>query len=294
MIEHSLAHWWPLGAVIFSFIGALIIGFNQWAQLESKGLLVSRFAGVAPLAVLCAYLWPWPVGPQVYVAGFLMGLLLAFADDILHHASATYGCRLAALYVPLKMFLAFAVWLILIPGNAYSLFNNPLHLAAILGCFALATWALANIRANDASWKALLAVVPVAIIFAGADVLAKWLVPPLTASSLAPTLGAIAAYLASAHLAAVGVGLLKLKSWPAFTCRQWVLSATFGALLYCGIGFLLVVIIASPNPGYVAAITMLSALWLALWARWHGEKNNTLAGFLLLFSALGIALVGVH
>ncbi len=286
--------WWPFGAVVFSFVGALIIGFNQWAQIETRALLAARFAGVLPLAAVAFYYLPWPHDPWFYAAGAAMGLLLATADWFLFRASATHGARLAALYVPMKMLFSFAGWLVLAPQELVVLAAQPLRLLMILGFFGLAAYAMNGIRKNDSSWKALLAVLPVAVLFALGDVVAKVLVPPLAGTDFTATLGGVTAYLLATNAVCALVGVVALRGLPRLDVRGWVQAAGLGALIYAGIAYLLVVIVAAPNPGYVAAVSMLSALWLALWARFMaGEKNDMAAGLLLLIAALGVALLAV-
>jgi hypothetical protein len=80
-------------------------------------------------------------------------------------------------------------------------------------------------------------------------------------------------------------------TWPGW--RTVPLAAGFGALLLTGLTLLLVVLALAPNPGYVAAITMLSAVWLALWARWmRGERNNLWAGLALVVGAMCVGVAG--
>jgi drug/metabolite transporter (DMT)-like permease len=175
-----------------------------------------------------------------------------------------------------------------------ALLGQPVQLVAVLVGFALAGYSLSKIRGHDGSWHALLAVATVAAIFAGGDVLAKYIVPPLVGDNIMATLGGITAFLAATNAAAAVVGLLALRGWPRLNAQGWARAAGFGVLLYGGIGFLLLVIAASPNPGYVAAISMLSALWLAIWARYKlKEKNNLSAGLGLLVGALLVALAAV-
>lgn len=286
--------WWPFGALVFSFIGALIIGFNQWAQLGTRELLAARFTGVAPLALLAWWFLPWPHDPWFYAAGAGMGLLLAAADWFLFRASAVHGARLAALYVPLKMLFSFGGWLVLAPQEMAMLAAQPVRLGLILVCFALAAYAMNGIRKNDSSWQALLAVLPVAVLFAVGDVVAKVLVPPLAGIDFMATVGGVAAYLLATNVVCMLVGLLALRGMPRLDTRGWLQAAGLGALIYAGIGYLLVVIVAAPNPGYVAALTMLSALWLAIWARFVArEKNDMGAGLLLVVAALGVAVLAV-
>lgn len=280
---------WPLWALGFSFLGALIIGFNHAFKVDGRALVVGRMIGVLPLALAFAAWLPWPTDVDFYLTAFAMGVLLAVGEILLFDAAAVHGGRLAALYIPLKTILAFVAWAAW--AQAWPL---GWRMLAVLACFAASAWALGHIRRTDASWRAIRAVVPVAILFALGDVVAKEVLPT-PGGGLVEIGGAVSAYLLASNIGAAVVGLgggralLPVLSDP----RALGVAAGFGAFLYLCIMVLLVTISLAPNPGYVGAITMLSAVWLALWARWRqGEANNFWACMLLVASAIGVALAG--
>ncbi len=287
----ALADLWPLLALLFSFCGALIIGFNQWAKLDGTRLVAWRWAGVAPLAGVGYILLPFPTDPQFYAVAALMGVGLAYADSLLFNASRTHGARLAALYVPLKMLLAFALWAALQPQSLLPLWAEPWRLPLLLGGFALCGGALAMLRTSDTSWTALGAIVPVAMLFALGDIVAKTALPPPTGSLREIAGSAVAFLLTTSSIGALGAVLL--QGWRTPSVGELAKSALFGVLLLGSLTLLLITLALAPNPGYVAAITMLSAFWLALWARvTKGAQENLWAGVGLLLGAMAVGVGG--
>ena len=284
---------WPLLALGFSFCGAVIIGYNQHFKIDGRVMAVWRVVGVVPVALAAAWLLPWPRDPQFYAVSVLLGFGSVVGDVLLMNAAARYGGRLSALYVPMKMLLGFALWSAVAPDSLAPLLAAPWKLAAVLACFGAATWALTHIRRNDMSWSALLAVLPVAGIFAVEDVVEKlWLPAPVAGVPMAETLGAAVAML----VVMTGVGALPALVWlrgrVPFDRRTVLASAAFGVILVAGIAVLLLALAAAPNPGYVAAVSALSTVWLGIWGRvMHGERNNTPSLLLLVAAAMGVVAV---
>ncbi len=288
---------WPLLALGFSFCGAVIVGFNHWAKLDSTRLVVLRGAGVLPLALLAWLLLPWPQHGDFYVAAAGMGVLIAFSDILLFRAAATHGGRLAALYIPMKMLLGFAVWGLLVPESVTALAGTWWRLLLVLGGFGLCSGALFSLRKQDASWAGLMAVVPVAVLLALGDVVAKH---ALNAASdgLVAVVGSAVAFVTMTTSMGTLVGLIligwKHKRFTLPTQREVLLSAAFGAILLASLSVLLVALAIAPNPGYVGAVTMLSALWLAIHGYYyHGERANWWSGIALLAGAIAVAVGSV-
>lgn len=288
---NPMVAYWPILALLFSVCGAMIIGFNQWAKLDGGRLVVWRWAGVAPLAALAALLLPLPTSLSFYATAAAMGVGLAYADTLLFNASRTHGARLAALYVPLKMLLAFMLWAMLDPLSLLPLWLEPWRLPLLLGGFSLCAGALAFLRTSDSSLAALTAIVPVALLFALGDVVAKATLPPPSGSVEAIAGSAVAFLFTTSTVGALG-GLL-LQGWRTPNWAELTKSALFGVLLLGSLTLLLITLALAPNPGYVAAVTMLSALWLALHARVrYGAQENLWAGLGLLLGALAVGLGG--
>lgn len=282
---------WPLLAFGFSFMGALIIGFNQWAQVDGRKLLVLRALGVLPVALLGACFLPWPQEIRFYVVAAVSGVLLAYGDTLLFNASSSHGGRLTALYVPLKMLIGFVIWAVLEPQSLLPLLIDPWRLVLLVLGFGLCGGALMFIRRVDASVAALLAVLPVAIIYAVCDVISKVAMGEGGAGlGAGAAVGSALAFLTVTSTVGTLGGVILGGTFKP-TWREVWRSMLFGWIFVVGIAMLLLAIALSPNPGYVAAITMLSSLWLAIYGWWRrGEVNNWWAGVALLAGAVAVAL----
>lgn len=282
---------WVLLAVVFSFAGAAIISYNHVFQLDGRELVIWRALGVVPLAVAAWWWLPWPGEWWFYAVSVGLGLASMVGDVWLMNAAARYGGRLSSMYVPMKMLWVFVLWVVVDPASAAPLLEQPWKLVVVLACFGLAAYGIGHIRRNDVSVRALLAVVPVALIFGVEDVVEKYVLPAPPASSL-ETVGATVAMLSVMFLVAVPFAMVWLGGLPRWNAYHAMIGAGFGVLLMAGISVLLVAFVLAPNPGYVGAITALSTVWLALWARWReGERNNLLAILMLVAAAVGVAVV---
>ncbi|PIZ30774.1 MAG: hypothetical protein COY40_04005 [Alphaproteobacteria bacterium CG_4_10_14_0_8_um_filter_53_9] len=194
------------------------------------------------------------------------------------------------------MFMLFFVWLVLDTAHRESLLAKPLHMAGILACMGGCAYALAHMRKSDASLAALTAILPVAILLAGADIMAKILLtPPQGTPDIAHIAGgAIGWMLTTGLVASLASGLvLVVQKQPLSVSKPVFLkSVLFGVILLYSITVLLASITLAPNPGYVAAITMLSAVWLSLFAHLKGrEQTNLTADITLIASALALTLL---
>ncbi len=280
---------WPLLALVFSFCGAVIVGFNHYAKVDGGKLVVLRWLGVAPLAVVSYILLPWPEKPSFYVIALAMGVLLALSDKLLFDAAAKHGGRLTALYIPMKMLLGFALWGLIEPSSVTVLAAVPWRGLLVVAGFAACIYAFTHLRRNDASKAAILAVVPVAVLLAIGDVVAKYALEA-PSGDVWRVVGSATAFLAMTNSIGCVVGLMMTKRFVP-TPRDMVLSALFGVILMVGLSIFLLSLALAPNPGYVGAITMLSALWLAIHGYYaHGERTNWWGGVLLLAGAILVAV----
>ncbi len=276
-------------ALVFSLCGAVIVGFNHYAQVDGAKLVVLRWLGVVPLAGISFLLLPWPTDVLFYGLAAGMGLGLALADKLLFDAAATHGGRLTALYIPMKMLLGFAAWGMLAPASVTMLAGEPWRGMLVLAGFAVCVYAFMHLRRNDASKAALVAVLPVAVLLALGDVVAKYALG-VPQGGLGPVVGSASAFLTVTTTVGCAVGLLMAGRFVP-TRREVVLSALFGAILMVSLSLFLVTLALAPNPGYVGAITMLSALWLAIHGYFHhGERTNWWSGLLLVAGAVLVAV----
>jgi hypothetical protein len=282
---------WIILAFIFSFCGALIIGFNHWAHLDGTRLVALRGLGILPISLTAFLLFPWPTHLSFYAVAMVMGAILALSDKLLFNAAHTHGGRLASLYIPIKMLMGFTLWALFQPSSLLPILT-PLKITGIAGGFLLCTYAMLAMRHEHASRAALIAIIPVAALLALADVVSKEALNT-TATTLAEIIGSATAFVTVTTTVGSLAGFIMggLHKFGKPTSREVLLSAAFGALLMLGISLLLVTLALSPNPGYVGAITMLSSLWLAIHGYFHHkERTNWWAGLALLAGAILVAV----
>lgn len=280
-------------ALGFSACGALIIGFNQWAQVDGRRLVVLRVAGVVLLALVMMAFLPWPHAAMFYAVAAMMGLGLAYSDMLLFDAAAAHGGRLTALYVPIKMLVGFMLWVVADPVSVWPLWLEPWRGAAVAAGFVLCGGALLSLRRIDASWEALTAVLPVALLLAVGDVVAKDALEPVgQGPAWQEVCGRAVVFLLTTSLSGA---LLMAVAGVRFRPHRGevVKGVLLGLILLPSLCLFLVTLAWAPNPGYVAAISMLSALWLALWGYFRrGEHNNWWAGLAMIAGALVVGLAG--
>ncbi|TKW60798.1 MAG: hypothetical protein DI628_07870 [Blastochloris viridis] len=280
---------WPVLALVFSFCGAVIVGFNHYAKVDGGKLVVLRWLGVAPLAVASYLVLPWPETPAFYMIALAMGVLLALSDKLLFDAAAKHGGRLTALYIPMKMLLGFVLWGLLDPASVTLLAAVPWRGVLVAAGFAACVYAFTHLRRNDASKAAILAIVPVAVLLAIGDVVAKYALEA-PSGDVWRVVGSATAFLAMTNSIGCAVGLMMTRRFVP-TRREVLLSALFGAILMVSLSVFLLALALAPNPGYVGAITMLSALWLAIHGYYaHNERTNWWGGVLLLAGAILVAV----
>ena len=286
-----MEHVWPLMALGFSFCGALIVGFNHWANLDGGRLVVLRWLGVVPLALIAFAVLPWPGEVRFYLVAAVMGVLLALSDKLLFNAASVHGGRMAALYIPIKMLLGFLLWGLLDPTSVVMLVDMPWRGALVAAGFGLCCASLFSLRKQDAGRAALVAILPVAALLALGDVAAKYSLNS-TATDLWSVVGSATAFLTVTCTVGSIAGLIAKKGrFAKPTLREVVLSAAFGAILMASLSLFLATLAIAPNPGYVGAITMLSALWLAIHGYlYHKERANLWSGVILLLGAICVAV----
>lgn len=286
-----MEHIWPLMALGFSFCGALIVGFNHWANLDGGRLVVLRWLGVVPLAAVAFMVLPWPTEAAFYGVAAVMGVLLALSDKLLFNAASRHGGRMAALYIPIKMLLGFVLWGLLEPQSVAFLTEVPWRGVLVAAGFGLCCASLYSLRRQDAGRTALLAIAPVAALLALGDVVAKYALNS-TAVDLWGVVGSATAFLFVTTTVGSLVGVVAMKGkFAKPTLREVMLSAAFGVILMASLSLFLVTLAIAPNPGYVGAITMLSALWLAVHGYlYHKERANLWGGVVLLLGAICVAM----
>jgi hypothetical protein len=283
---------WQLLALVFSFFGAALIHANHVFKVDGFVLVFLRAFFVAGFGLpLFLFLSP-PTQPGFYMWAALTGVVITLADVLLFNAANHHGGRLTSLYIPIKIFMVFVLWSVVDPTSFLILWETPLLLAGVLGCFVLTALALFYMRSNDASWSALLAILPVALSLTLADVFAKHAIAPGSVVAGA-VMFLIVNGLVSSVLSALWLKFKRRENLAAlFTKTNLTGAAVVGGLLLVGVSILLSAFVLSPNPAYAGAIAVLSVVWLTIFYKiTHGDDASLKASMVLVLSAVGLILL---
>jgi hypothetical protein len=283
---------WQLLAFIFSFFGAALIHANHVFKVDGFVLVFLRMFFVVGFGLPLFLFLPLPADPMFYFWAALAGVFVTLSDVLLLNAANHHGGRLTSLYIPLKIFMVFVLWSVVDPASFLLLWETPWVLAGVLGCFSLTALALAKLRANDASWQALLAILPVALFLTFADVFAKHAIAPGSVVAGA-VMFLIVNGIVSATLSALWLKFKRQQSLGAlFTKANLLAAAVVGVLLLVGVSILLSSFSLSPNPAYVGAISVLSVVWLSIFYKLvQGDDASLKASMVLVLSAVGLILL---
>lgn len=293
---------WVAFSVAASLIGAVLAQANHVLQLRGAMMVLTRavFAVlvVSPLVVKIE----WPTDPHfyMYMAGGVLSLFVG--DMVLFDAARKLGGRLASIFLPIKIYVAFIIWALIDPSFLQGFVGRPIIAMGVLFCLGLTGLAMAGIKRSDTAWPAMKMVFPVGIAFGLADIFIKL---GLRDTNAAETSLLFVFMMNMAHIPMAYWFLkyrpIKKEEWPdtvvdlPFLNRRRVL---IGGILVGGLSVLISYCInmgigLSPNPGYVGALTLLTVVWLSIYNRLRGIDDR--ASFrevgLLVASSAGIILL---
>ena len=289
----ALVPAWVLCALAVSFLGAAQVQANQIFQMQGMALVFVRsvFACIL-LAPVAAWL-PWPHVPQFYVFALGVSLLNLVGDVTVFKAAGRFGGRLTSVFLPLKIVGAFVVWLAIDPAYTHALLAEPFKLAGVVACLLGCCAGLLFMRRNDASWAALLFLLPAGAAYTLADVGSKITMQghDLLAAAAAMTCLSMGLHCMLSFLALKTTGhspkaLLADRAHRKAGLFLGIMTTGLIAFLFAGFA-------TAENPAYVTAVSLLTVAWLTLYNRLRGHDDHAspLAIGVLVAAAVGLVLV---
>jgi len=279
--------WLPL-AVLSSFITAQNVEINRRARQDGYRLHLWRmgFASLVwlPLAVL---LPEWPRDGMFYAAAMFAGVGMLIGFTIQNDLANRHNGRVAILHMPMKAVLVFAAWAVIDPVARRHVMDNPLVTLGVLGCLAVMVASLAEFRKHDVSWHSLKAVMPIVVVYATGDILAR------SVMHGGPLVERMLVFLSVMTLTSCGVALL---IWPWRTNRELPLlsrplvragaHAALGSLVNQACFFSALVL--APSPAYASMIALLAPVWLLVYHRLARipDNANPFAGTVMVAAAI--------
>lgn len=279
---------WQLLALFTSFATAAYIHVNNVFKVD--GLVLVFLRGLA----LALTVWPilffveLPQNISFYLYSIAVGACVVLGDKALFGAAAKHGARLTSLFISMKIFVVFAIWSLIQPAGFLALIASPTAIIGITVCYLAIVAAMIGLRRQDASFLAIIAIVPAAIFLGMADILTKLALTdiPLSQFILFFWVGQLSTVAVSG---AMQWNLLKNKTAEVFTRHNIIGTAgVMVPFLFLITGFLLSVAKA-PNPAYVGAITVLTTVWLTIFYKLtRGDNANMGSTAVIVLAALGL------
>jgi hypothetical protein len=284
---------------------ALLAGITNCIQIEinrhfrHNGFELNAYRAVISALLLlpfCGFM-EWPADPRYYLAVFLSAVISVVGMMVQYNLAAAKNGRVANLHQPLTIFLTFCLWLMLDKQQLDFLINNPLNLIGILISFALLFISVQFVRKNDAGWRALMAILPVGILYAFLGIITKLVLDQgatQSASLLPISLGFV--LLSNIMMAMISFPVVlsqKMKARHAW--NKAILKPALYVSMFHTVSWILINLatILSPNAAYPFAMTALSPLWFMLYYRIKGIKDDAspYAGGLMFAAAVILVLV---
>lgn len=278
---------WLISALVSSMLSAQNVEMNRRAKQEGFRLNLWRMGLSALFWFPLAMLQPWPHDPLFYVAAIFGGLVLIVGFTIQTDLAVKHNGRVAIVYMPLKAILVFLVWMLVSVHAREHLIEHPLRGLGVLVCLGIMVAALFSFRKHDVSWSSFKAVLPIVVLYGAADILTKSIISP---AQLGQEL-IVFLFVISAASAGVSCLLLPWRPQPQLPLVTPMLIrhggwAAFGSTLNQVCFF--IALILGPSPAYVSMVALLAPVWLLVFHRLSGIKDDAspVAGTVLVGAAI--------
>jgi drug/metabolite transporter (DMT)-like permease len=277
---------------VFAILAGMFFAVQSEANKHFKvdGFVLNTVQSFISVLLLLPFVgvMEWPSSPTYYLIVIVCAASGVISMMALYNLAAKQNGRVACLYQPIAVLLTFCVWLFIDKAQFSFLMANPLNFATIIGGFVLFGISIQFIRRNDNGWQALLAVIPIAILFSAGMILTKLFLDQGNSPFL---ISLNFVFLVSAAMGVLSLPLMvsnHIKSPNIIT--KHVLLAGLVVAIFHTIAWVLfnVGLILSPNPAYVSMMDGLIPVWFMLYYRWRGipDDASPKAGLLIALAAI--------
>lgn len=285
---------WLIFALFLSFATAAFSAINRSFKMEGFRLNFYRMAWSFVLMTPFVLLLDWPAPSLFYAAAIMHGIAMVIGSAVVLNMASRHNGRVASMFIPVQIFVAFMLWVAVSPDMWDIYVFQPTNLIYVALPFALMTYCLFNMRQTDASFRLFLQIAPIGVMYAFADLFAKF---ALTDVSFWTTI--IYLYLAfgSGLLCATPflfIPALRIKPQEPLLVPKMLKGAFYLSIAgIIGFGSFLVALKLSPNPAYVTAISTLAPVWIMLYHKHYNipDEGDKRTALLMVLSAIMLVLL---
>lgn len=283
---------WILLALVAAVSMALQVEANR--RFNCDGLQLNYWRGLVATVLLLpvVVLVEWPHGPWVYAVAFINGAGSVATCTLLFNLAAKKQSRVSSLYAPMSTFVGLLFWLTISAVEQQRIVTHPIAGLMLVMALAAAAYGLHRLRTNDASWSALLAIIPVGLFYGFIDVFTRLSLDgqALPAAALVYSFGCFIS------MTVLNYGVLKLRG--VALRPQGVMLKAAGILGVASVVFLLALSMAimnAPHPTYPSFFLMTMPVMLLAWHHLTGTKDDAdwRAALLIVAGAVLASVQGI-
>lgn len=277
---------WLFAAFANSVLAAQNVEMNRQARQEGFRLNMWRMTLSALFWMPLALLQHWPQDPMFYVAAIFGGIVLIVGFTIQTDLSQKHNGRVAILHTPLKAMVVFIIWAMIDREARMNVLDDPWRIAGEMICLAIMVGSLFTFRKHDVSWSSFKAILPVVVLYSASDILTRLTMGPsdlaekliifMFVMSASSSLGSmlVMPWRPQPQLPLITKALIKSGGWAAF-------GSTLSQSCF------LIALVLAPSPAYVSMVALLAPVWLLIYHRLKGIKDDAspVAGTVLVMGA---------
>ena len=285
---------WFLLTITASFFASFYMELNRHLQLDGMQLNFWRIlVQVLTLGPIFLLLFSWPTNPYFYVVGVIGGVAFAVIDSYLWTISGRHNGRVASLFGPVQTVAAVSIWFFVAPADFLLLAANPWKAALILFSLGLIVSGSVGMRRNAVAWPIFKIMLLIGFIYGLLFVMRKMVIAPDSQVFLEVAQIFVLHYI---------VGLITLTAYlgarmgkKVFQPQKAMLKGAFlmAFTIFASMVLINVAAVLAPNPGYATAVYLVYPIWLLLYHKLTGVRDNAspYAGSLVVIGVILLMLV---
>ena len=286
---------WIVSGVLVSLLMGVVSEINRRYKLDGFRLNFWRSLVIVVLLTPAMFTVEWPsLEALFYLSAVLTGVIAVVGMTLHLNLAANHNGRIAALYAPIKMYVVYLLWLVVDGEARTALFVNTGQTVGVMLMFALAAYAMFNMRSNDASWKGLLLSAPIGVLFAISDTISKVGLLDVAVPKLDAVL--VFVFLMFSFAVVLSGCMIMARNRPdkpLLPPNMPRAAALMGGVTLVNLIIFYSGLVTVDNPAYLTALTMLTPVWFIVYHKMIGVKDdaNPVMGLLLVASAVGLVLL---
>ncbi len=291
-----------LGWVFFSLLAAIgsagMYLVNQYVKVPGVYLVIMSRIFVILATVGPSLYFGMPTDHLFYLGVGITAVVGVMGDVRVFNVSAKYGGGVTSRVMPLQVFGGFLLWLAIHPEQIGGFFENPLRGAGVLLAMSLCIWFSSRLHRCHVSKKAFIELLPAIFFYAITITFNKFAVDHAEINSGVYNYMFVQCLMAVPMFGVYGyIGRKKHLEVTKFLSRKVLIGSLIMFATWVGhMIFKLYAMAWTENPAYVASIILTAPLWISLYYKLTGHKEDVdvRSGYGVVLSAILLALFTAH